>query len=195
MIRAIILISAYIAAQMLADISSLKIIYLFGLSMDAGTLIYPITFTLRDLVHRVLDKKHTVVLIFSAAAINLFMAGFFWLVSVLPPDMSVGVQKEFGIVLSPVWRIVIASIIAEVVAELIDTEMYSLWKSKFQDRHLWGRVLASNAIAVPIDSIIFAGIAFLGVFPLEVVLSIVVANIVIKGVVSILSAPAIYATN
>ena len=46
----IIVISAYIAAQMMADISSLRIIMIAGLSMDAGTLIYPLTFTLRDMI-------------------------------------------------------------------------------------------------------------------------------------------------
>ena len=49
MISIILISVAYIAAQMLADISSLKIVMFAGLSMDAGTFIYPITFTLRDM--------------------------------------------------------------------------------------------------------------------------------------------------
>jgi uncharacterized PurR-regulated membrane protein YhhQ (DUF165 family) len=52
MLQAVIVSALYIAAQILADITSLKIITFAGLSMDAGTLIYPITFTLRDLVHK-----------------------------------------------------------------------------------------------------------------------------------------------
>ena len=45
----VIVTAAYIAAQMLSDIASLRIVKFAGLSMDAGTLIYPFTFTLRDL--------------------------------------------------------------------------------------------------------------------------------------------------
>ena len=47
MIQTLLVTAAYIAAQLLSDITSLKIIPFFGFAMDAGTLIYPITFTLR----------------------------------------------------------------------------------------------------------------------------------------------------
>lgn len=191
--RAILVIAAYIAAQMLADISSLKIVLFFGLSMDAGTFIYPLTFTLRDLVHKTLGIAAARTLIFAAAAINLLMAGLFSFVAKLPADPSVGPQAEFAAVLSPVWRIVIASILAEVIAELIDTEMYRLWEKKFVERFQWGRVLFSNSISVPIDSVVFSLVAFYGVMPTSVVMGIIVSNILIKGVTTLISIPLIYA--
>ena len=43
---AVIVIAAYIGAQMLADIASLKIGIVWGMAVDMGTFIYPITFTL-----------------------------------------------------------------------------------------------------------------------------------------------------
>jgi len=66
MIRAIVVSSAYIAAQMLADVTSLKIVVFLGLSMDAGTFVYPITFTLRDLVHKAVGAKAARALIVTA---------------------------------------------------------------------------------------------------------------------------------
>ena len=54
---AVIVVSAYIAAQMLSDIASLKIGVVGSLAVDMGTFIYPITFTLRDVVHKVLAAK------------------------------------------------------------------------------------------------------------------------------------------
>ena len=95
--------------------------------------------------------------------------------------------------LSPVWRIVIASILAEVIAELIDTEMYRLWEKKFVERFQWGRVLFSNSISVPIDSVVFSLVAFYGVMPTSVVMGIIVSNILIKGVTTLISIPMIYA--
>ena len=191
--RAILVIAAYIAAQMLADVSSLKIVLFLGLSMDAGTFIYPLTFTLRDLVHKTLGIAAARTLIFAAAGINLLMAGLFSFVAKLPADPSVGPQTEFAAVLSPVWRIVIASILAEVIAELIDTEMYRLWEKKFVERLQWGRVLFSNAVSVPIDSVVFSLIAFYGVMPNSVVVGIIVSNILIKGATTLISIPMIYA--
>jgi uncharacterized integral membrane protein (TIGR00697 family) len=195
-----LLASAYVGAQMLADVSSLRLVDLFGKAIDGGTFIYPITFTLRDLVHKVAGKRVARALVGAAAALNIFMAGLFWTVARLPLVADSGPQSElFASVLGPVWRIVFASIIAEVISELIDTEIYSAWVRRFGDRHQWGRVLASNAVALPIDSVLFALIAFSGLGPLEavvpasVVWEIIYLNIVFKGVVTAASMPLIYA--
>jgi queuosine precursor transporter len=184
---------AYVAAQMMADVASLRTISIGGHAVDAGTLIYPFTFTLRDLVHKIGGKSAARTIIVLAAGINLVMAAFFGLVGNLPADMATGPQLDFGRVLAPVWGIVIASIVAEVVAELIDTEAYSMWERRFADRHQWGRVLFSNAVAIPVDSAIFVGLATVfGVFPAEVAWSIFWVNLVIKGLVTLVSIPWIY---
>lgn len=188
----VVLASAYVAAQVLADVASLRIVEVLGVTMDGGTLIYPFTFTLRDLVHKVAGVATARVLIFTAAAINVVMALLFWIVAELPADMTVGPQTEFGIVLSPVYRIVLASIVAEIVSELIDTEVYRRWVSRFAERWQWGRVLASNAVAVPIDSVIFAVIAFGGEIPSTAVVAIIWGNILVKGLVTVISIPWIY---
>lgn len=188
----ILVTAAYIAAQMLADIASLKIVAVAGFSMDAGTLIYPITFTLRDLVHKVAGKRGARLVILAAAVINIVMAGYFWLVSRLPYDPAAGPQPDWDSVLSPVWRIVLASILAEVIAELIDTEMYQLWVRRVTVRYQWMRVLVSNAVSVPLDSFIFVWAAFGGVFPAAAVWSIFWANVLLKGAVTVLSLPTIY---
>ena len=189
----VVVSGAYVAAQMMADIASLRIISVGGYAVDAGTLIYPFTFTLRDMVHKIGGKAAARTLIFLAAAINLLMAAFFGLVGRLPADEATGPQLEFGEVLSPVWAIVIASIVAEVVAELIDTETYTLWVRRFGERLQWGRVLSSNAVAIPVDSALFVGIATaLGAFPAEIAWSIFWVNVVFKGVVTLVSIPWIY---
>ena len=192
MVAATVVIAAYAAFQMMADIASLRIVMVAGFSVDAGTFVYPFTFTLRDLVHKTAGIKAARALIVAAAVLNLIMAGLFWLTSILPPDLAVGPQEEFGRVLSPVWRIVFASIVAEVVAELIDTEGYRLWVEKVTHRYQWARVLVSNAFSIPIDSLIFVWIAFGGVLPAAVVWSIFVSNVLIKGATTLISLPGIY---
>lgn len=188
-----LLAAAYIAAQILSDVASLKIADIFGRAIDGGTLIYPLTFTLRDLVHKVAGKAVARALIFAAAVINLFMAGLFWVVDRMPLVPDTGPQSElFGSVLGPVWRIVIASIIAEVISELVDTEVYSAWVRRFGARSQWGRVLSSNTVSVPLDSVIFAVIAFAGLMPASVVTEIIFTNIAVKGIVTVVSIPLIY---
>ena len=87
---AVIVVAAYIAAQMLSDIASLKIGVVGGLSVDMGTFIYPITFTLRDLVHKVLGRRNTRVLIVSAGVINLLMSLYLRWTASVPGDPQWG---------------------------------------------------------------------------------------------------------
>jgi uncharacterized integral membrane protein (TIGR00697 family) len=182
-----------VAAQLLADVSSLKITEVAGFSMDAGTLVYPFTFTLRDLVHKTAGVKVARALIVAAATVNLFMAALFWVVHRLPVASGSGAPSElFGEVLSPVWRIVFASIVAEVISELIDTEAYSWWKRRFGGRLQWGRVASSNAVAIPVDSAVFVVIAFAGVVPAGDVWEIFATNVVVKVLVTVVSVPWIY---
>jgi len=188
----IIVISIYIAAQLLSDIGSLKIAFIAGFSIDAGTFIYPLTFTIRDLVHKQLGKTAARTVIFLAAAINLFMVAFFQFVAWLPQDPSWGLGEEFAKILGPVWRIVIASIVAEVIGELIDTEVYHFWVSRITRKYQWARVLISNAVSIPVDSLIFCWGAFGLTLPNSVVWSIFFANVIVKGLVTIVSLPAIY---
>lgn len=183
---------AYVAAQMMADIASLKIISVFGYAVDAGTLVYPFTFTLRDMVHKMAGKQVARALIFAAAAINVAMAALFWLVSRWEGHPGAGNQDAFAEVLGPVWRIVLASIVAEVIAELIDTEIYQRWVEAFGSRLQWGRVLSSNAVALPIDSALFVVIAFAGDLPGSAMWEIFWLNVIFKGAITVLSLPLIY---
>jgi len=189
---AILVAVFYVAAQMMADIGSLRIVMVAGLSVDAGTFIYPLTFTLRDMVHKVAGIKVARLLILAAAGINLVMALFFNITAILPPDLAVGPQSEFANVLAPVWRIVIASIIAEVIGELIDTEGYRFWVERVTKKHQWARVLVSNTLSIPVDSFLFSFLAFWGSMPTPIVISIFISNMIIKGLTTLISIPGIY---
>lgn len=188
----VVVVACYIAAQMLADIGSLRIIAVGGWAVDGGTLVYPFTFTLRDLIHKMAGKSIARTVIFAAAGINIAMAGLFWLVARLPADPVTGPQLEFGEVLAPVWRIVFASILAEVIANLIDTEVYQAWVDRYATRHQWGRVLVSNAVAIPVDSAIFVLVAFGGVLAGATVWEIFWVNVIFKMLVTLISIPWIY---
>jgi queuosine precursor transporter len=189
---AILVVSAYIAAQMLSDIASLKIGVVFGLAVDMGTFIYPLTFTLRDMVHKLLGKRNAQTLILTAGVINLLMAGYLLWVASIPSDPSWGLGIEFSAILAPVWRIVLASIAAEVVSELVDTEVYHWFVKRVTRRYQWARVLLSNSISVPLDSVIFSVGAFGWLLPWETVIEIFLFNLVVKYTITLVGLPLIY---
>jgi uncharacterized integral membrane protein (TIGR00697 family) len=171
---AVAAVGAYVGAQLIADVASLKIGSFAGRAVDMGTFIYPVTFTLRDLVHKALGKRAARTLVITAAGVNLFMALYLQWAARAPSDASYALVDEFQAVLAPLWRITIASIVAEVVSELVDTEVYHWFVRSITTRHQWARVAVSNAASVPIDWDIF------------------VVNLTIKALVSVVSIPLIY---
>lgn len=188
----ILSVAGYVGSQIIADISTLKVFTLFGMSIAGGILIYPFTFTLRDMVHKVYGKKIAKEVIIWAGIINLLMAGIFSLLIALPSDPHWMLQAEFSAVLGPVWRIVMASILAEMVSQIVDTEAYAFFIKRITTKKQWARVLFSNMIALPLDSIIFVGFAFWGVLPMPVLVSMVISQIIVKTIITIISMPGIY---
>jgi uncharacterized integral membrane protein (TIGR00697 family) len=74
------------------------------------------------------------------------------------------------------WRIILASVIAIILSETADTEVYQ----RLLARRWLMRVAGSNAISIPLDSLLFNLIAFAGVFPLSMLAAIVFGEIVTK---------------
>jgi uncharacterized integral membrane protein (TIGR00697 family) len=198
---AVAAVGAYVGAQVIADVTSLKIGTFADRAVDMGTFVYPITFTLRDVVHKALGKRAARTLVVTAAVVNLFMAVYLQWAAKAPSDVSYPLGPEFEAVLAPLWRITIASIVAEVVSELVDTEVYHWFVRRVTTRHQWARVATSNAVSVPIDNVIFAVGAFGAIpgfadhaltLPWDVVWEIFVVNLTVKALVSAVSLPLIY---
>ena len=189
---AVIVVSAYISAQMLADIASVKIGVVAGLAVDMGTFIYPVTFTLRDMAHKALGRSKTRLLILLAAAINVVMALYLYICAKTPGDPDWGLNDEFAQVLGPMPRIVFASILAEVVSQMANTEVFQWFVTRVTRRHQWARTLLSNGVAIPIDTLIFSVVAFAGAHSWSTVWQIFLFNLIVKAVVSLASVPLVY---
>lgn len=196
---AVVAIGAYAGAQVIAQVTSLKIGRVWGESVDMGTFVYPITFTLRDVVHKVAGRSAARALILTCGAVNLFLAAYLGWTASVESDPSWGLGAEYEAILGPIWRIVLASMAAMIVSELIDTEVYHLVVTRITRRFQWLRVLVSNAVSVPVDNLIFAVGAFAPItllgtdgLPWATVWSIFWVNLWVKGLVSVASIPLIY---
>ncbi|MCJ7445358.1 MAG: VUT family protein [Methanotrichaceae archaeon] len=200
----IILVGFYLFFSLGGNIGATKITYFGNLVMDAGFL-YALTFTWRDLIHKQLGRKAAITTIWLAAIINLFAALYFQLVVILPaqPEWSAaGGQAAwnflFGIINTSggIWwqslfslqlRIVLGSIITALLAESADTYVYHIWtKGVGMTRPQWTRVFISNAVSIPIDSILFPIFAFAGIIGIDAMLQMFVTNMIVKSIVTLL---------
>jgi queuosine precursor transporter len=152
----------YISAVLGANYTATWFFHFPGFGqVSLATFIFGITFTQRDRLHHY-GRRYVYGAIAIAACANVLMSVF------------LGVP----------FRIILASFIAIVLAESADTEIYQ----KLLHKSWMTRVLGSNAISVPLDTLLFTLVAFLGVFtPLEIA-SILVGETVIKYAIGGLTA-------
>lgn len=188
----ILIISSYIACQMISNIASVKIANVLSLAVDGGTFLYPLAFTIRDMAHKTIGKKNTQKLIIVSAIINIFTPIYFYIISQIPADSSWEFNEAFQTTLSPVIRIAAASIVASTLSELVDTEIYHFFVTKITNKYQWLRVLISNAFSIPVDNFLFVSIAFFGVLPMNTLVGIFIFNFFVKYAVTIISVPMIY---
>ena len=191
----IILCGVYIFISLASNIAATKVTYFGKLIMDAG-FIYAMTFTWRDLIHKQLGKKAALTTIYVAAAINIIAALYFQLVVMLPAETSwaaAGGQKAWEFLFGIQLRIVIGSVIAFLISEIIDTFVYQYWTLGIgKGKPQWTRVFISNSFSIPIDSILFPIIAFIGIVPGTVILQMFLTNIAVKAIVTLFTFWMIY---
>ena len=184
----ILLIGLYIACQVIANVTATKPVELGSIVVPAAVFIYALTFTLVDLINERLGKQRARQVIYAAFAANVLLAIYCQFAIALPEASGYPDQEAFAGVLGSTWRIVIASLTAYLVASLIDVEVFAWWRQRF-GRYKWARVLASNTISTPIDSVLFITIAFGGIYPL---LPLIGGQYAVKMGITVLSIPLIY---
>ncbi len=180
---------AYVAAQMVADISNLRNLTIVGISVSAFSIAYPLTYTLRDMAHKLAGPYVARTLIIAAAVIYLIVQAFFFIISNLQPAMTPDESTALGALLTQNWRFLLAAVLASVISQLVDTEVYTRWVERFGGEHQWGRVLVSNAIGIPLDRILFLLLAS-GIT--EGFMEAFIGTTIIRLIFGIISIPGIY---
>ncbi|MCY4464412.1 MAG: queuosine precursor transporter [Chloroflexi bacterium] len=189
----LILVSvAYVAAQMVADISNLRNLTLFGFAVSGFSIAYPLTFTLRDMAHKLAGPHVARTLIIAAAVIYLVVQAFFTIISGLPPQMSEAERISLGELLTPEWRFLLAAVLASVISQLVDTEVYTRWVQRFGQEKQWGRVLASNIISIPLDRVLFLVLALAGTVSTDGLLELFIGTTIVRLIFGIITIPGIY---
>lgn len=189
---AAVIAAAYAGLQLISNTASLRVCLVAGLAVDMGTFCYPLTFTLRDLAHKVLGKSGVTALIWASTLLCVFATGYFAICAAAPSAADDG--NAFGKVFSPMWRLVGASLLAMLVSELADTYVYQWFVDRCRSRQ-WLRVIVSNSVSIPLDNIIFAVGAFAWALPWHTVFEIFFFNLAVKFIVSVAAAPMIYLVN
>lgn len=195
----ILLVGLYVGAQAIADVGATKFLQIGAYTLPAGTLMFALTFTLRDLIHKRMGKNWARGVILTAGLVNIIQSLYLFLMTrIATPVWFNG--EAWNATFSLVPAITIASIFAEVITQLIDTEVYHAVQKHWKKAPQFMRVLVSNVVALPLDSVLFAVFAFV-VLPrmfgatgtgMREALMLTVGQIWFKLAVTVVSMPLIY---
>ncbi|HPX28436.1 MAG TPA: queuosine precursor transporter [Sphaerochaeta sp.] len=176
-----------------ANIQVTKNVSLFGLEATLGNIVYATSFLATDILGEFFGKKEA----YKAVGIGFFslvaMTVLMQLALIFTPSPSDIVHGSMTAIFSLMPRIALASLVAYLLSNLHDVWAFAYWKEKKPGRKtLWMRNNFSTFISQLIDTVIFTTIAFLGVYPWEVLLQIGISTYLLKWIVAVLDTPCIY---
>lgn len=183
------LILSYTMVLTLANWFDARIVDLFGIITDAGTIIFPLSFVLSDMITEVYGYKHARRAIWCGFLFNMIFLGYGQLVIHLPNPPFHTYNALFTKLLGLNTRIIIASIISYFIAEPLNAYIVAKLKIKMQGRKMWLRFVSSTVIASFFDSTIFTVIAFIGLFSTHAMFILAANMWLIKVIVEIIGLP------
>ena len=159
--RLAVLAGLYVAVVCTAQVGANKIVVLpvWHLSAPGGTYAVGVALALIEAVQRTAltrreGWRNAQVVIALGFAASALLAGYLAIVDAMEPAFP---GQHFDDVLGQTWRIVGASLAAFAVSETLDNALGSWVRDRIPEA---ARVIGTNLVSTPLDSLVFISLAF-----------------------------------
>ena len=184
-----------------------------SVNLTAGVLLWPVVFIMTDIMNEYYGPKGVRFLSFLTAGLIAFaFIIFYGAMRLTPADFFItskqgsgvpDMEKAYESVLGQGGNIILGSLVAFVLSQLIDVFTFHKIKKATGEKAIWLRATGSTLISQLIDSFVVLFIAFyVGsrinnadgdfVWPLELVLAVCVVNYLYKFLIALVLTPVIY---
>lgn len=179
----------------------------YDFNMTAGVVNWPVVFLTSDIINEYFGKKGVKRISYLTAGFIVYMFFVVFLVTILPPaqfwmDLNntdsagnyLNMNEAFIRIFSQGLGIMIGSIVAFLLGQLLDITIFSWLRKRTGAKHIWLRATGSTMFSQMIDSFLVICIAFFifGNWSLNQVFSVGTVNYIYKGIIAILTTPIIY---
>jgi len=165
---------------------------LAGVTLAAGIIPYPVTFLATDLICELYGKKRANAVVWVGFFLSMWVLIVIKLGQWAEPFDGLNRQAEYDVIFGNSVRAIFASMIAYLVAQLIDVRMFHFWKEKTKGKHLWLRNNGSTMVSQLVDTVLVVSILFWGDLPLKTIGQIIVAGYLFKLVIAAVDTPFFY---
>ena len=184
----------FIMSLIVSNITSTKLFDFFGTGfiLDGGAVAFPIVYVIGDVITEIFGFRTARRAIYITFLMNALAVFFFWIVQILPPAENYEYQSSYEAVVGVAFRIVVASLIAFVIGQLLNSYVFVRIKAKTGSKWLWARALGSSLIADFVDTVIFITIAFIGTIPAADFIALLALAFVTKILGEVILTPVTY---
>ena len=182
----------------LANIEVNSLVIAFGMEQTLGNTLFASSFLATDILSERYGKKAAdrAVFVGILTAVVFILFSLLWQVYI--PSQNDWALGEIKTLFAGTPRILLASLLAYAISELLDVWLYHAWwnftakKTGSRDAFLWVRNNGSTLISQLVNIVVFNFGAFLGVYELKTLFSITGACYVIYVFTSLLDTPFMY---
>ncbi|MGE7914357.1 queuosine precursor transporter [Lysinibacillus xylanilyticus] len=183
----------FVGFLILANVLAVKVFSIGEwMILPAAAILIIFTYPLIDVICEVYGREAGSRTVRTGLMAQVFAACFIAIAIELPPAQAFVHQKEFEIILGGSMRVIIASLVAYTVSVNLDVMIFSKFKEKHGNGKLWLRNNASTMVSQLIDTALFITIAFYGVMPFKVLLTLFITQYMFKFLASIVATPLVY---
>lgn len=177
-----------------ANLQVIKFVDLFFFeAATLGNIMYGTIFLATDVLNEKYGKKEAKKSVFLSFTILIFVTIIMRLALLFTPSDIDTMQPHLEAIFEFVPQIVIASLTAYIISQLLDVYVFNFIKEKLPTtKYLWLRNNGSTFVSQLIDTFIFVTIAFVGHLDFQTIVAIGISTFVIKITVSVLDTPFIY---
>lgn len=188
-----LLMAAFVTVLICSEfISASKVARVGRFSLGAGVVFFPLSYVFGDILTEVYGYERSRKVIWAGFGALAFATVMAWVVVILPPDPAWKHQAAWETVFGNSWRIVLASLLAFVAGEWVNSVTLARMKVFTGGRMLWTRTIGSTVAGEAVDSLIFYPAAFLGVWTADLVVRVMITNYVLKVVTEVVLTPVTY---
>ena len=189
----VVVVAIFITCLLIANIIAVKLVNIFGLTVPAAIVIFPISYICGDVLTEVYGYHRARQVIWLGFACNLLAVVAIWAGQMLPGAAFWDAQAAYVRILGFTPRLLVASFCAYLVGEFANSIVMARMKVLTAGRMLWTRTIGSTIVGEGLDSLIFITIAFLGVIPPGGILSAIITQWLFKVAYETLATPLTYA--
>ena len=179
----------FVMTLIVSNIASIKVVAIGPLVFDAGTILFPLSYIVGDIVTEVYGYRKMRSLLYVGVVSLILTMTTFWVVQILPASPDWPNQVAYESILGVVWRIVLASVTALFLGEIMNAYVMARMKVRSKGKNLWVRMISSSVVGSAIDTVVFSTVAFLGTMSFGALAQLMITVFLIKITTEVIVSP------